>query len=99
MTGTMLLLDPTAPLTAPIQQDSQKARRVLDKLAGTVIGIIDNAKPNFDNLADELSHLLVSRYGVKQVLRHRKRGQVPVGDAVMNEMSGQCDGIITGSGD
>ena len=55
--GTVMLYDPTAPLpgTTP-----GSARR-LEGLAGKVVGFIDNAKPNFNHLVDDLAELLTSR--------------------------------------
>ena len=95
MTGSILVLDPVAPAG----KESRQLRRTLDGLAGKVVGFIDNAKPNFNHLVDDLAELLVSKYGVADVIKHRKRGQVPVGDAVMKELARKCDAVITGSGD
>lgn len=95
MTGSMLVFDPVPPTGKPPQQ----LRRTLDRIAGKVIGFIDNAKPNFDHLADDLAALLIGKYGAAGVVRHRKRGQVPVGDTVMKELAAQCDAIVAGSGD
>jgi len=64
MAETRFVYDPVAPcLTAP-----HASRRSLDRLAGKVIGFIDNSKPNFNFLVDDLSELLVSRYGVDDLL-------------------------------
>jgi hypothetical protein len=96
MSGSVILFDPTAPR----QEGRQQARRTLHGLAGTVVGFIDNAKPNFNHLVDDLSELLVSRYGVNQVIKRRKRAaSVPAPEAVYQELAGQCDLVITGSGD
>ena len=96
MTGRVFLFDPTAPL----QEAGRQARRTLDGLAGTVVGFIDNAKPNFNHLVDDLSELLISRYGVSQVIKRRKRAaSVPAPEAVYQELAAQCDLVITGSGD
>ena len=96
MTATVLLFDPTAPRRAGAQQ----VRRALDGLAGAVVGFIDNAKPNFDHLVDDLSDLLVSRHGVRQVIKRRKRAaSVAAPEAMYDELAGQCDLVITGSGD
>ncbi len=96
MSGSVILFDPTAQR----QEGQQQARRTLDGLAGTVVGFIDNAKPNFNHLVDDLSELLVSRYGVRQVIKRRKRAaSVPAPEAVYQELAGQCDLVITGSGD
>lgn len=96
MAETRLVYDPVAPcLTAP-----QASRRALDQLAGKVIGFIDNSKPNFSFLADDLSELLVSKYGVASVVKRRKRSASQgATEAVMNELIEQCDAVITGSGD
>ena len=42
-------------------------------LAGKTIGFIDNSKPNFNYLVDDLSELLVSKHGVAGVIKRRKR--------------------------
>ena len=52
------------------------------------------------HLADDIGELLMSKYGVKQVLKRRKRAaSVPAPDAVYKEYAEQCDLVITGSGD
>jgi hypothetical protein len=96
MAETQFVYDPVAPcLTAP-----HESRRSLDRLAGKVIGFIDNAKPNFNFLVDDLSELLVSQYGVASVIKHRKRSASQAAtEAVMKELTEQCDAVITGSGD
>lgn len=86
--------------TAPCRNDPQQLRRTLPRLTGAVIGFIDNAKPNFDHLADDLGELLMSRHGARAVIKRRKRGaSVPAGQSVIEELSQQCDLVITGSGD
>jgi hypothetical protein len=90
-----LVFDPVAPAG----KEPQQARPVLDGLNGKVIGFIDNAKPNFNHLVDDVADLLVKNYAVAGVVKHRKRGQVPVGDTVMAELAEKCDAVITGSGD
>jgi len=88
---------PTAPRdTAP----STTMERVLHGLSGRVVGFIDNAKPNFNHLADDLGRILMDRHGVQSVLMRRKRAaSVPASGAVYDEMARECDLIITGSGD
>lgn len=96
MSSTLLVYEPVAPcLTQP-----QQSRRSLDRLAGKVIGFIDNSKPNFNHLAEDLSKLLIDKHGAKSVIVRRKRSASQgVPDAVMNELVEQADAIITGSGD
>lgn len=96
MTASVLLYDPTAPRL----EGALQARRALDGLAGKVVGFIDNAKPNFNHLVDDLAQLLVSQYGVRQVIKRRKKAaSVPAPEALVQELAQQCDLVITGSGD
>ena len=96
MHGNILVLDPVAPC----QNGPQQLRQTLDALAGKVVGFIDNGKPNFNHLVDDLAELLVSRYHVATIIKRRKRGpSVPAPEAMIEELSGQCDAVITGSGD
>ena len=95
MAVNMLVFDPVAPQ----QSEPQKLRPTLDGLAGKVIGFIDNAKPNFNHLVDDLAELLTGKFGVASVVKHRKPGQVPVSEAVLKDLTERCDAVITGSGD
>jgi len=96
MTGTVLLYDPTPPR----MERPEQAQQLLAGLAGKVVGFIDNAKPNFNHLVDDLAELLTSQHGVKRVLKRQKRSaSVPAPDEVIREFSEQCDLVITGSGD
>jgi hypothetical protein len=94
MAATLTILDPIAP-----PQHAARALTVLDNLAGKTVGFIDNAKPNFQYLVDDLADLLVSKYKVAAVLKHRKPGQVPVAESVLAGFEQRCDAVITGSGD
>ncbi len=94
--ATTLVYDPVAPChNAP-----QSSRKALDTIAGKVVGFIDNSKPNFVHLVDDLAEVLTKQYGVAKVLRHRKRSaSIGASEAVLNELGGECDAVITGSGD
>ncbi|MGE5522508.1 MAG: hypothetical protein ACM3SS_02250 [Rhodospirillaceae bacterium] len=95
---TLTLFDPTAPRReAPA---TPAAQRELKSLKGAVVGFIDNAKPNFNFLVDDLAELLTARYGVARVIKRRKRSaSVPAPTEVMDELTRECDLVITGSGD
>ncbi len=96
MAETQLVYDPTAPCGI----ERQTLRRTLDHLTGTTVGFIDNAKPNFNHLVDDLAELLTSRYGVARVLKRGKRGPgAPAPDEIVRELAGECDVVIAGSGD
>jgi len=90
------LYDPTG--VPPVA--AQDVEPTLTSLRGKVVGFIDNSKPNFSFLADDLAELLQSRHGVAQVLRHRKRAaSVPAAEDVLDAFARDCDLVIAGSGD
>jgi len=91
-----MILDPTTPPGIA----RRESWRPLDTLKGKVLGIIDNSKPNFHLLADDLAELLITRHGVASVVRHRKHSaSIPAPEAAMADVSRKCDLVITGSGD
>ena len=95
--GTLTLFDPTAPRREP---EPTAAKAVLAGLAGKVVGFIDNAKPNFGVLADDIGEFLKAKLGVARVVKHRKpSASVPARPEVIEALSGECDVVITGSGD
>jgi len=96
MSSSILVYEPVAPcLTQP-----RHTRQPLDRLAGKVIGFIDNSKPNFNFLVEDLARILIEKHGVKSVIKRRKRSASQgAPEAVMNELAEQADAIITGSGD
>ncbi|HXF67983.1 MAG TPA: hypothetical protein VNK67_14965 [Burkholderiales bacterium] len=92
----VLLYDPSAP--PPM--DRAAAGRALDTLAGKAVGFIDNAKPNFNHLVDDLERLLLADYGVKRVVKRRKSSaSVPAPQDMVLELARECDLVIAGSGD
>ncbi len=96
MSATIRLYDPTAPRGDALAKPAMQGL----KLAGAVVGFIDNAKPNFHHLVDDLAELLQSRYGVARVLKQRKTSaSIPADPAVIAALSGECDVVIAGSGD
>ena len=96
MTRNISLFDPTAR----VREDAACVERALSGLGGKVVGFIDNAKPNFNHLVDDLAELFVARYGVSRVLKRQKRSPaVPAPQEYYTELAEQCDLVITGSGD
>ena len=96
MTATLLLYDPTAPRRdTPVQ-----VHLALAGLAGKVVGFIDNAKPNFNYLVDDLGEVLTSQHGVARILKRQKRSaSMSAPEEIFSEFAEQCDLVITGSGD
>ncbi len=98
MTATITLFDPTAPAGAVPHTGAAQSR--LTTLAGAVVGFVDNAKPNFHHLVDDLAEVLMARYGVKRVIKQRKTSaSIPADPGVIAALSGECDVVIAGSGD
>jgi hypothetical protein len=96
MTATITLYDPTAPRSDAVG-GINSARTAL---AGAVVGFIDNAKPNFNHLVDDLAEVLIGRYGVARVVKRRKTSaSIPAKPEVVEALSGECDVVIAGSGD
>lgn len=96
MDGSIVVFDPVAP----DRNEPQQSRRALDGLTGKVVGFIDNGKPNFNFLVDDLGELLKSRHGVKSTVKYSKRSaSIPASEEVMKDLAGQCDLVITGAGD
>ena len=92
----VLLYDPTAAR----QPEPGVAGSKLESLAGKVVGFIDNAKPNFNHLVDDMADLLVAKFGVRQVIKRQKRSaSVPASDEIVRELADECDVVIAGSGD
>ena len=96
MSRSTLVYAPVAPCVT----QAALSRQPLDRLAGKVIGFIDNSKPNFNHLVEDLSQVLIAKHGVKGVVTRRKRSASQgAPDAVLAELAAQTDAIITGSGD
>ena len=96
MSATIQVYNPIAPASG----GSTASRRKLENLRGKVIGFIDNAKPNFNHLAADLTELLKSQYGVARVVTQRKRSASQgLAEDAMNALAEECDAVITGSGD
>ena len=95
MDASVLVFDPTAPS----RNETRQLAHSLDTLSGKVVGFIDNAKPNFNYFVDDVAELLVAQYGVASVVKHCKGGTMPVQSKMLDELSNQCDAIITGAGD
>lgn len=94
---TVTLFDPTAPAE---ESGAETARTGLAGFSGAVIGFIDNAKPNFDHLVDDIAELLVKRYGARRTVRRRKSSaSIPATHEVLDGLARECDVVIAGSGD
>ena len=69
-------------------------------LRGKVIGLLDNSKPNADQLGERFAALLKERYGVAGVIRRRKiTAQQGAPKQYLDELASQADFILSGLGD
>ena len=99
MAATVVLYDPTAPRQAAVGDKAEIAHAPV-QLSGAVVGFIDNAKPNFNHLVDDLAELLQRKYGVQRVITQRKSSaSIPALPEVVEALASECDIVITGSGD
>jgi len=73
--------------------------RRLVSLEGRTVGLLDNGKFHVRELLDHVEAILLSQYGVAQVLRFRKPdASRPAPQAVMVDMQ-RCEAIISAVGD
>ena len=94
---SLTILDPIAPAATAA---GEHKFRPLNTLKGKVIGFIDNSKPNFNFLVDDLAELLIAKHGVAAVIKHRKlSASRPAPEKAIADIQQQCDLVITGSGD
>jgi phosphoglycerate dehydrogenase-like enzyme len=69
-------------------------------LRGKTLGVLDNSKPNADNLAKRLGELLIERYGVAKVISRRKlTAQQGAPKQYLEELAAQADIVLCGLGD
>jgi hypothetical protein len=71
----------------------------LATLDGAIVGLLDNAKIGTERFFDFLSEILVSQYGVRELIRRRKPDATrPVTPAMLAELSG-ADAVVSAIGD
>ena len=91
-----MLVDPT---TQPIVTSFTGAPRLKD-LRNKRVGLVDDSKPNGKELLEELTDLLKEKYGVADVMYHRKpSASKPADPEVISRMGKECDYVIVAIGD
>ncbi|MQB01356.1 MAG: hypothetical protein GEU78_13870 [Actinobacteria bacterium] len=94
--GELIILDPRTWGHLSMEAVS-RSWDTLDRLR---VGVIDNTKPNFDNVAQGIVSVLKASYGVSEVEFHRKRtATAPAADEVYDRFGSTADLVLTGSGD
>ena len=97
----MDLIDVLCPAAeGPATGSPGRAQAAFGTLTGRVVGIIDNAKPNFAPLADALEVTLRDQWGVARVVRARKHSPaVGAEPEVIGRLAVECDLVVAGIGD
>ena len=96
-TATRLeVLDPTVE---SIPQDAVIAPRPAT-LDGVTIGLLANGKANADELLEAVQQVLADRYEFGTIVaRNKGNASRPCPHDIMEDIAGQCDVVITASGD
>src|SRR5258706_2393759 len=90
------ILDPTGRATV---RTAVLARRPAD-LRGATVGLLENTKQNAALFLEEVGRLLMERYGARAYALWTKTAfALPAPDELVEEMTLQCDVVITGVGD
>ena len=67
---------------------------------GTVVGLLDNTKPNGKTILEAVGRELTEHYGVREVRMFAKSYfGTPVEESVINQMLHNCDFAVAGIGD
>ena len=92
-----LLLDPTGD--GDRGTNTSLAPRP-QSLKGTVVGLLDNTKPNGVTILAAVGRELMEHYGVREVRMFAKSYfGTPVEESVINQMLRNCDFAVAGIGD
>ena len=90
------VLDPTVE---PVPAHTIIARRP-ETLDGTVLGLLANGKSNSVELLSLVHEVLADRYDFKGVVeRNKGNASRPCPSEIIEEMTEQCDVVISASGD
>ncbi len=95
-TGTLVVLDPTAP---PRELRHTMAPRLPD-LRGRAVGFLWNSKPNGDILFARLEELLRQKYEITSAT-HRRKPTASAGAVkqVVDDLSTSVHAVVVGLGD
>lgn len=87
------------PTVAPRGEGFTPAPRPA-RLAGKVVGLLDNGKPGSDRLLEHLAGLLRSAHGAGEVIRQRKPSPYrPAPAEQIADLGKRADLVVTGVGD
>jgi hypothetical protein len=96
MIPAMEILDPDGSTTATTPTLAPRPA----SLAGAVIGVLDNSKPNARVLLEGVARALAQQVGARDVKIWRKPGaSIGATAAVLDEIAAQCGAVLTASAD
>jgi len=96
MAGSMEILDPVGPASTPSHPLAPRPA----SLAGSVIGVLDNSKPNARVLLEGVARALALRLGAREVRVWGKPGaSIGATAALLDEIAAQCGAVLTASAD
>ncbi|MEM7018584.1 MAG: hypothetical protein AAF512_14735 [Pseudomonadota bacterium] len=92
----MKLYDPT---TGPAEHKNARAPQ-LASLNGLTIGLLSNSKVNADVLLKETAAIFAEKHGCKVIdLKFKRNASAPAPKETIEELSAECDFLLTASGD
>jgi hypothetical protein len=96
MISAMDILDPIGDTAATARTLAPRPA----SLQGSVIGVLDNSKPNARVLLEGVARILAAKLGARDVRVWRKPGaSVGATAAVFDEIAAQCGAVLTASAD
>jgi hypothetical protein len=96
MMSAMEILDPVGSTSAASWRLGPRPAG----LAGAVIGVLDNSKPNARVLLEGVARALAQKVGARDVKMWRKPGaSIGATTAVLDEIAAQCGAVLTASAD
>jgi hypothetical protein len=94
---------PAMEILDPVGSTSATSRTLASRpasLAGAVIGVLDNSKPNARVLLEGVARALAQQVGARDVKIWRKPGaSIGASAAVLDEIAAQCGAVLTASAD
>lgn len=96
MMSAMEILDPVGSTAAASRTLAPRPAT----LAGAVIGVLDNSKPNARVLLEGVARALAQKVGARDVKIWGKPGaSIGATTAVLDEIAAQCGAVLTASAD
>jgi len=96
MMAAMEILDPVGSTSATSRTMAPRPAT----LAGAVIGVLDNSKPNARVLLEGVARALARKVGARDVRIWGKPGaSIGATTAVLDEIAAQCGAVLTASAD